>query len=53
MTAWQPISTAPKDGKPLLLFLDPPLDTNLAVGWMSVGELDIGGWLVVWFQARR
>lgn len=45
MTQWQPISTAPADGKPILLFIDPPVDTNLMIGWATAKELSIVvGW---------
>lgn len=45
MGEWQPIETAPRNGKPVLLFLNPPLDTNSVCGWVTVGLLDIVvGW---------
>ncbi len=46
---WQPISTAPM-GKPILLFLNPPLETSDAVGWMPDRELNI---VVGWGEVTR
>lgn len=42
---WRPIETAPKDGTPVLLFLNPALDTNYLCGWIPQKHLTIVvGW---------
>ena len=44
-TKWQRMETAPKNGEPILLFLDPPLDTNDAVGWATPEVMhQVVGW---------
>lgn len=45
MKDWQPIETAPKDGTQVLLFINPPINTNDIVGWHSELDLQIViGW---------
>jgi hypothetical protein len=45
MMEWRPIETAPKDGAPVLLWLNPPLDTNCIVGYAIPGTLSVVvGW---------
>jgi hypothetical protein len=44
MSNWQPIETAPKDGKPILLWLDPPLEANAAIGWLPCDLTVVVGW---------
>lgn len=42
---WQPIETAPKDGTPILLWLNPPLETSSACGYAVPGILNVVvGW---------
>ncbi|CAB4145767.1 hypothetical protein UFOVP1204_66 [uncultured Caudovirales phage] len=42
---WQPIETAPKDGTPVLLWLDPPLHSNDCWSWIPFGEICVvTGW---------
>jgi hypothetical protein len=42
---WKPIDTAPADGKPIVLFLDPPVNTNDIVGYATVDSLSVVvGW---------
>lgn len=46
MSEWQPIETAPTNGDPILLWLDPPLNTNDALGYSVPGELQVVvGWV--------
>ena len=45
MDDWRSMDTAPKNGDPVLLFLDPPLDTNYVVGWAARKTMQIVvGW---------
>lgn len=42
---WRPMDTAPKTGEPVLLKLEPPLNTGDCVGWVTPGELRVVvGW---------
>jgi hypothetical protein len=46
--SWQPIGTAPQDGTPILLLLDPPVNTNDMIGWCREMHLPvvIGWWSI-------
>jgi hypothetical protein len=42
---WRPIETAPTSGRPVLLFLDPPLSSSCLAGYAVPGELTmVVGW---------
>ena len=42
---WKPMESAPLTGEPVLLKLDPPLNTRDAVGWMTPALLHVVvGW---------
>lgn len=45
MTEWRPIATAPRDGTPVLLYLDPPVDTSAIIGDFGTAEICVVvGW---------
>lgn len=47
-TTWQPISTAPKDGTPILLFTD-SLDAPFEIGsWIEADPTDADGLVGTW-----
>lgn len=53
MSEWRSIDSAPRDGTPILLYLDPPLLTNDVIGWAPMHSLRVVvGWANDTFRGK-